>query len=137
MCVSYCLFMFFFSSRRRHTRWPRDWSSDVCSSDLAEIGIAFAMLVVAMLIALRLSKASQLARELSWWLLGVVALQATIGYVQVFSGLPILMVAMHMLAASLLIVVMAFLMCELRRTPDEALQLADEAPLTEVSSQKN
>src|SRR5215510_12004242 len=27
--------MFFFSSRRRHTRWPRDWSSDVCSSDLA------------------------------------------------------------------------------------------------------
>src|SRR5437660_197058 len=27
--------MFFFSSRRRHTRWPRDWSSDVCSSDLS------------------------------------------------------------------------------------------------------
>src|SRR5439155_12792063 len=27
---------FFFSSRRRHTRWPRDWSSDVCSSDLNE-----------------------------------------------------------------------------------------------------
>src|SRR5215510_9984707 len=27
---------FFFSSRRRHTRWPRDWSSDVCSSDLDE-----------------------------------------------------------------------------------------------------
>src|SRR5439155_18271274 len=24
------------SSRRRHTRWPRDWSSDVCSSDLGE-----------------------------------------------------------------------------------------------------
>src|SRR5690625_7503799 len=28
------LCVFFFSSRRRHTRWPRDWSSDVCSSDL-------------------------------------------------------------------------------------------------------
>src|SRR5690625_3607994 len=28
---------FFFSSRRRHTRWPRDWSSDVCSSDLAAL----------------------------------------------------------------------------------------------------
>src|SRR5690606_40133085 len=27
---------FFFSSRRRHTRFSRDWSSDVCSSDLAE-----------------------------------------------------------------------------------------------------
>src|SRR5437660_4682433 len=25
---------FLFSRRRRHTRWPRDWSSDVCSSDL-------------------------------------------------------------------------------------------------------
>src|SRR5437870_3144512 len=25
---------FFVSSRRRHTGWPRDWSSDVCSSDL-------------------------------------------------------------------------------------------------------
>src|SRR6266481_10077839 len=28
-----CVF-FFFSSRRRHTRWNCDWSSDVCSSDL-------------------------------------------------------------------------------------------------------
>src|SRR5690606_40114691 len=27
-------FLFFFSSRRRHTRFSRDWSSDVCSSDL-------------------------------------------------------------------------------------------------------
>src|SRR5690348_17865495 len=26
--------VFFFSSRRRHTRWTGDWSSDVCSSDL-------------------------------------------------------------------------------------------------------
>src|SRR5438105_7704576 len=28
------IFFFFFSSRRRHTRSTRDWSSDVCSSDL-------------------------------------------------------------------------------------------------------
>src|SRR2546422_6882001 len=27
---------FFFSSRRRHTRCSRDWSSDVCSSDLTD-----------------------------------------------------------------------------------------------------
>src|SRR5690606_41042262 len=27
--------LFFFSSSRRHTRFSRDWSSDVCSSDLA------------------------------------------------------------------------------------------------------
>src|SRR6267154_5470135 len=30
--------MFFFSSRRRHTRWTGDWSSDVCSSDLLDAG---------------------------------------------------------------------------------------------------
>ena len=30
----WCCFCFFFSSRRRHTRWSGDWSSDVCSSDL-------------------------------------------------------------------------------------------------------
>src|SRR6266487_5533791 len=28
------ILFFFFSSRRRHTRWTGDWSSDVCSSDL-------------------------------------------------------------------------------------------------------
>src|SRR5689334_22782159 len=33
--------MFFFSSRRRHTRWNCDWSSDVCSSDLREISVGF------------------------------------------------------------------------------------------------
>src|SRR5207245_6639402 len=32
--LTYVLFLFFFSSRRRHTRCYRDWSSDVCSSDL-------------------------------------------------------------------------------------------------------
>src|SRR6266704_4687410 len=30
--------IFFFSSRRRHTRSKRDWSSDVCSSDLVDRG---------------------------------------------------------------------------------------------------
>src|SRR5256886_14423144 len=31
------LFVFFFSSRRRHTRFDCDWSSDVCSSDLLRV----------------------------------------------------------------------------------------------------
>src|SRR5687768_10765 len=35
---------FFFSSRRRHTRCSRDWSSDVCSSDLADLGRAQAQM---------------------------------------------------------------------------------------------
>src|SRR5690606_27672366 len=34
--ASYVFSFFFFSSRRRHTRFSRDWSSDVCSSDLVE-----------------------------------------------------------------------------------------------------
>src|SRR5438067_9827854 len=33
--ISFFFFFFFFSSRRRHTRSKRDWSSDVCSSDLS------------------------------------------------------------------------------------------------------
>src|SRR2546422_6448967 len=34
-----CLYYFFFSSRRRHTRCSRDWSSDVCSSDLSSSAV--------------------------------------------------------------------------------------------------
>src|SRR3989449_6573455 len=34
--------LFFFSSRRRHTICSRDWSSDVCSSDLIARGLAYA-----------------------------------------------------------------------------------------------
>src|SRR5690606_39949739 len=53
-----CLFFvfFFFSSRRRHTRFSRDWSSDVCSSDLVrrpahglKLGIAGAALLATVL----------------------------------------------------------------------------------------
>src|SRR5690606_40245559 len=34
LVIATLIFLFFFSSRRRHTRFSRDWSSDVCSSDL-------------------------------------------------------------------------------------------------------
>src|SRR5256885_3239423 len=37
--LSVIVFFFFFSSRRRHTRLQGDWSSDVCSSDLAELRV--------------------------------------------------------------------------------------------------
>src|SRR3712207_7775011 len=45
------MFFFFFSSRRRHTRYWRDWSSDVCSSDLygalkREIPFTFWVMVI-------------------------------------------------------------------------------------------
>src|SRR3712207_7844361 len=40
-CVYFVVVFFFFSSRRRHTRYWRDWSSDVCSSDLDRFSGAF------------------------------------------------------------------------------------------------
>src|SRR5690606_40049621 len=40
-CCCFLFFFFFFSSRRRHTRFSRDWSSDVCSSDLSSSVVRF------------------------------------------------------------------------------------------------
>src|SRR5256885_8899940 len=37
LAIEELCFLFFFSSRRRHTRLQGDWSSDVCSSDLSQI----------------------------------------------------------------------------------------------------
>src|SRR5206468_9303237 len=39
-------FLFFFSSRRRHTRSDRDWSSDVCSSDLGSVPLFIACVAI-------------------------------------------------------------------------------------------
>src|SRR3989442_9246156 len=39
LCCLGIVFFFFFSSRRRHTRCGRDWSSDVCSSDLIHLAL--------------------------------------------------------------------------------------------------
>src|SRR5690349_23005319 len=44
-CLLCLCFFFFFSSRRRHTRSLRDWSSDVCSSDLTRAQQGLAALV--------------------------------------------------------------------------------------------
>src|SRR5690606_40387162 len=52
--------LFFFSSRRRHTRFSRDWSSDVCSSDLFRGDAAFRPWLFA--IAVNLAR-----NRLRWW----------------------------------------------------------------------
>src|SRR5207249_8070379 len=58
---------FFFSSRRRHTRSKRDWSSDVCSSDLADVR----------------------CRRLSWFTLALLAgLCLRLGVVAVTNAFP-------------------------------------------------
>src|SRR5690606_40715717 len=56
-------FYFFFSSRRRHTRFSRDWSSDVCSSDL--IAVALLAPVLAFYMLMDATKFKQRARELT------------------------------------------------------------------------
>src|SRR5690606_40518056 len=51
MCCHVCSHCrsFFFSSRRRHTRFSRDWSSDVCSSDLIYFQVVLLKAIVAKL----------------------------------------------------------------------------------------
>src|SRR3712207_8568405 len=46
---------FFFSSRRRHTRYWRDWSSDVCSSDLDSFVWWKALLALVVALALQVA----------------------------------------------------------------------------------
>src|SRR5207245_4465768 len=49
--LSFSFWFFFFSSRRRHTRCYRDWSSDVCSSDLGSQEGDLRLVVVAQVLA--------------------------------------------------------------------------------------
>src|SRR5437868_7551215 len=61
------IFFFFFSSRRRHTRSKRDWSSDVCSSDLivkhAARRVEHLVLILCEIIGLRVVPEHVLARS--------------------------------------------------------------------------
>src|SRR5437763_13423244 len=56
---SHCFF-FFFSSRRRHTRYIGDWSSDVCSSDLAADDVDAERIIVFQVVANGLVRFTQL-----------------------------------------------------------------------------
>src|SRR5207253_7720963 len=65
LCTSllFFFFFFFFSSRRRHTRWPRDWSSDVCSSDLPHL-CSFGPLLQGLIAAEQWAEAAQVGSAL-------------------------------------------------------------------------
>src|SRR3712207_7577408 len=62
--MSRSLSFFFFSSRRRHTRYWRDWSSDVCSSDLG-LGLSICR-ELAELMGGKVEAASELGRGSSF-----------------------------------------------------------------------
>src|SRR5438045_9144417 len=50
MIYDILLFIFFFSSRRRHTRCLSDWSSDVCSSDLNTLSLFGLILAIGLVV---------------------------------------------------------------------------------------
>jgi len=64
----------------------------------------FVGLVVALVLAMRLVGAQPAAHRRALWLLAVTLLQGLVGYVQYFTDLPVALVAVHMLGASLLVV---------------------------------
>jgi cytochrome c oxidase assembly protein subunit 15 len=78
----------------------------------------FVGLVIALLLALSLTRDQPQALRRGWWLLAVTLTQGAIGYTQYALDLPIVLVALHMLGASLLVVaVTATVHPLLRRRP--------------------
>ncbi len=75
----------------------------------------FVGLVVALLVAARLTDAGVLLNRRLRWLLAVTLVQGVIGYVQYATGLPILAVVLHMLGACLLVVVVTTVVAALAR----------------------
>src|SRR3712207_7932982 len=70
---------FFFSSRRRHTRYWRDWSSDVCSSDLTWIEGTLPRIPE----ALGNAEPTVLSRGVRWAAAGVTQKPETVSHVTV------------------------------------------------------
>jgi cytochrome c oxidase assembly protein subunit 15 len=64
----------------------------------------FLGLVVTLVVALRLAGAPAALRRRAWWLLAATLAQGVIGYTQYFTGLPVPLVSLHLLGASLLVV---------------------------------
>jgi cytochrome c oxidase assembly protein subunit 15 len=74
----------------------------------ADVVWLFVGLVVTLVVALRLVGAPAALRRRAWWLLAATLAQGVIGYAQYFTGLPVPLVAMHLLGASLLVVAVTF-----------------------------
>jgi cytochrome c oxidase assembly protein subunit 15 len=70
----------------------------------ADLVFLFVGLIVALLVALRVSDGPAAARRRTRWLLGIALAQGVVGYVQYFTGLPEAVVALHMLGACLVVV---------------------------------
>lgn len=80
----------------------------------SDLVLVFVGLLVALLLGLRLVDAPMRARRAAWALGGLTAAQGVIGYTQYFTGLPSVLVGLHMLGASLLVVAMTWCLLSLR-----------------------
>jgi heme a synthase len=83
----------------------------------ADLVFLFLGLVIAMIVTLRVVDAPTRARRRALTVLFVALAQGTVGYVQYFTGLPALVVAVHLLGASLIIVTVVRLHLSLRTRP--------------------
>ena len=83
----------------------------------ADVVMLFVGLVVAVLVAVCLTSSSDRAKATWRGVLLVTLLQGAIGYVQYFTGLPEVLVGLHMLGASLLVVTMVLGVMNLRSNP--------------------
>jgi len=80
----------------------------------ADFVFAFLGLSVGVIAALHLVRAPRVARYLAWTCLLLALVQGTVGYTQYFTGLPILLVAIHVLLACLLWIAVLFLPTSVR-----------------------
>ncbi|MEP6649565.1 MAG: COX15/CtaA family protein [Lapillicoccus sp.] len=83
----------------------------------ADVVMLFIGLVVAVLVAVWLTSSSDRAKVTWRGVLVVTLLQGAIGYAQYFTGLPEVLVGLHMLGASLLVVTVTLSVMNLRRNP--------------------
>jgi heme a synthase len=83
----------------------------------ADAVMLFSGLVVAVLLAVHLMGAGRGPRRAWWAVLGLTVAQGVIGYTQYFTGLPVALVALHMLGASLLVIALTYGVLSLRLRP--------------------
>ena len=90
----------------------------------ADAVMLYVGLVIAMIVAVRLTASGTDASKAWTAVLVITLLQGVIGYVQYFTGLPWLVVLLHMLGASVLVISVTWALLSLRERTD----VADEAP---------
>ena len=105
---------------------PRNGLDSLEISQLhADLVFLFIGLTVGLLFALHATHAARTARVAAWALLGVELSQGVIGYVQYFTGLPIVLVGFHMLGAAMVSAAVTWALLETRHSAtQEALQRA-------------